>query len=105
MPVWLPKILVRIHDLVKQRKVHITLKAQRESASLGLDLTDVCEILAQLTGNDSTGRLRSASTNEWMYIFKPNIMTIVLYMKLILRNNCVIVSLHEDEEIEHEAHE
>jgi len=32
-----------------------------------------------------------------MYLFKPVLDETVLYMKLILRNNCVVISFHEDE--------
>ena len=103
MPGWLPRILRRIHEFAKQRRVRITLKAQRESAALGLDPTDVCDILGQLTRNDSAGRFRSTSTNEWLYIFKPRITGMVLYVKLVLRSDCLIVSCHEDEGIDDDA--
>ena len=40
----------------------------------------------------------SATTNEWMYLFKPQVSETILYVKLILRKNCVVVSFHEDED-------
>ncbi len=43
------------------------------------------------------GRLRSSSTGEWMYVFKPNAGAGVTYVKVILRNECIVVSFHEDE--------
>jgi hypothetical protein len=32
-----------------------------------------------------------------MYVFKPVIGGDVVYVKLILRNDCIIVSFHEDD--------
>lgn len=37
-----------------------------------------------------------------MYLFKPQLAGTVLYVKLVLRNDCVVVSFHEDEGGEHE---
>jgi hypothetical protein len=50
-----------------------------------------------LTTDDSAGRLESAATGEWMYLFKPRLAGMVLYVKLIVRSNCVVISFHEDE--------
>ncbi len=99
MPLRLGKVLTRVRELAAARKVRFTLKARRELASLelGLDEEDVCDILANLTAEDSAGRLESAATGEWMYLFKPELSWTVLYVKLILRSNCVVVSFHEDE--------
>lgn len=100
MPRWLPKILRRIRERAAAREVTFTLKALRELANLdpGLDEEDACEILVNLTAEDSVGRIESATTGEWMYLFKPPLAGIVLYVKLILRGNCVVISFHEDEE-------
>ncbi len=100
----LPKTLRRIRELAAARKVLFTLKALRELASLelGLDEEDACDILANLTAADSAGRLRSAATGEWMYLFKPLLFRTVLYVKLLIRSDCVIVSFHEDEGGNHE---
>ena len=96
---WLPRILIHIHEFAVRREVRFTLKARREMAALGfgLDPVDVCDVLAHLTREDSVGRLRSESTGDWLYIFKPHIASTILYVKLILRNGCLIVSFHEDE--------
>jgi hypothetical protein len=32
-----------------------------------------------------------------MYVFKPEATGDVLYVKLILRSDCIVVSFHEDE--------
>jgi Motility quorum-sensing regulator, toxin of MqsA len=99
MPRWLSKVLPRIRELAAARRVVFTLKARRELASvgLGLDEEDACDVLANLAADDSAGRLASATTGEWMYLFKPVLSETVLYVKLILRSDCVVVSFHEDE--------
>lgn len=104
MPRWLPKVLTRVRELAAARKILFTLKARRELASLefGLDEEDACDLLANLNSDDSAGRLESAATGEWMYLFKPQLAGTVLYVKLILRNDCVVVSFHEDEGGGHE---
>ena len=100
MPRWLSKVLTRIRALAAARDVLFTLKALRELAGLelGLDAEDACEVLAELTAEDSAGRVASAATGEWMYLFKPQVSEMILYVKVILRNNCVVVSFHEDED-------
>jgi len=45
-----------------------------------------------------TCRLRSSITNEWLYVFKPTVAAMVLYLKVAIRQDCIVVSLHEDEE-------
>jgi hypothetical protein len=99
MPRWLPKILTRIRALAVARRVSFTLKARQELANLqaGLDEEDACDVLACLSARESAGRFASASTGEWMYLFKPQISATIVYVKLILRNDCVVVSFHEDE--------
>lgn len=98
MPRWLPKVLTRIRELAAERKVRFTLKALRELAALGmsLDPTDACDVLVNLTTEDSAGRLVSESTGEWMYVFKPRVAGMLVYVKLILRSDCLVVSFHED---------
>ena len=99
MPRWLPRVLKRIRALAATHRVSLTLKARRELTALdfGLDQEDACDLLANLTIEDSAGRLVSAVTDEWMYVFKPSLAGAVLYVKLILRINCVVVSFHDDE--------
>jgi hypothetical protein len=100
---WLTSALRRIKDLAIARKVAFTLKALRELAELGLDEEDACDVLASLSAADCAGRKRSATTGEWMYVFKPDVAGSVLYVKVILRSNCVLISFHEDEDGPHEG--
>jgi hypothetical protein len=44
----------------------------------------------------------SQETAEWMYVFKPVVSGMVIYLKLILRAGCLVVSFHEDETDEEE---
>jgi hypothetical protein len=32
-----------------------------------------------------------------MYVFKPKVVGIVLYVKVVLRRECVVISFHENE--------
>lgn len=97
MPRWLQGALTRIRALARAKKVRFTHKALREvvALELRLDADDCCDVLEQLTAADSAGRLRSAITLEWMYVFKPEVARARLYLKVILRDDCIIVSFHE----------
>lgn len=46
----------------------------------------------------SVGRLKSKATGEWRYLFKPSLAGVVLYVKVILRSDCIVVSFHEEGE-------
>jgi hypothetical protein len=72
------------------------------SLGIGLDEEDACDVLTRLAVEDSAGRVESAWTGEWMYLFKPQLAGVVLYLKLIVRNDCLVVSFHEDEGAGHE---
>src|SRR5690348_1044316 len=98
MPRWLPRILNRVHELAEAAKIRFTAKALTELRTLPivLDVDDVRDVLLALGTVDSAGRLRSATTGEWLYVWKPQVAKVVLYVKLIVRNDCVIVSFHED---------
>lgn len=99
MPRWLPRLLRRIHELAGQRRVRFTLKAARELAALsaGLDAQDACDVLASLTADDFAKRFESEHNGEWMYVFKPLVIGTVVYLKVMLRAECLVVSFHEDE--------
>ena len=89
MPRGLYRVLRRVRALAVERKVSFTLKALRELAALGLDATDACEVLEGLKTPDFVKRLVSDATGEWMYVFKPHVGGISIYLKLILRDGCV----------------
>lgn len=54
-------------------------------------------MLASLNAEDSAGRMRSTSTDEWLYVWKPRVFEATLYVKLLVRSDCVVVSFHEDD--------
>jgi hypothetical protein len=99
VPRWLPRLLRHIHDLAGRGQVRFTFKALRELAALGagLDAQDACDVLLALRVDDFAERLESEGTGEWMYVFKPAVAGTVMYLKLIVRTACVVVSFHEDE--------
>jgi hypothetical protein len=39
---------------------------------------------------------RVGGDGEWLYVFKPELAGTVLYVKLIVRLDCIVVSFHED---------
>lgn len=99
MPRWLSRLLRRIYDLAGRGQVRFTLKAARELAALGagMDAQDACDVLAALRADDFVRRLESKHRGEWMYVFKPSIAGTVVYLKLVLRADCLVVSFHEGE--------
>jgi len=104
---WLSKVLARIRGLSLTRRVFFTLKARQELTALdvGLDQDDASAVLAVLSFEDCAGRLRSITTDEWMYVFKPTLAGTRLFIKVVLRYECVVVSFHEDEGGSHEEQE
>ena len=68
------------------------------SRSMGLDEEDACDVLASLTRSGLVGRLVSEQTGEWMCVFKPSVAGVVVYMKVVVRAHCVVISFHEEEE-------
>jgi motility quorum-sensing regulator/GCU-specific mRNA interferase toxin len=98
VPNWLPRILRRIRDLAAAGRVRFTLKALHELAALSLDADDALDVLRALSGDDLHGRLRSSASAEWMYVFKPTVGEVVIYLKVAVRDDCIVVSFHEDEE-------
>ncbi len=95
---WLPGVLARIRRSAARREIRLTHKALRELAALDLDCDeeDACAVLAGLTRRDAAGRRLSETTGEWLYIFKPRLGGTVIYLKVILRAQCIVVSFHED---------
>jgi len=99
VPGWLPRLLRRVRELAGRGQVRFTLKAARELAALGagLDGRDACDVLVALKADDFAKRFESEYTGERMYVFKPLVAGSVIYLKLVLRTECLVVSFHEDE--------
>ena len=98
MPRWLPRVLARIHRLAAEGKVQFTEKAFDElrGLPLGISVQDAHNILENLTAGECARRLVSREAEEWLYVFKPRIAEIVLYVKVALRADCVVISFHEE---------
>jgi hypothetical protein len=98
MPRWLPRALARIHRLAAEGKVQFAEKAFEElrALPLGISVEDAHHILENLTAGECAGRLVSREAEEWLYVFKPRIAEIVLYVKVVLRADCVVISFHEE---------
>lgn len=90
--------LRRIRELAAQRAVRITLKAHQEMAALEppADIDDVVEVLTGLKPGDWVSRIVSHVTGEAMYVFKPMTMFGLLYLKVVTRADCIVVSFHEE---------
>ena len=102
---WLFRVLKRIHQSAATGHVRLTYKAEAEALLLGFSPEDVSEIMAGLEEEDCTGRLASATTGEWMYVFKADVGGLIIYVNVLLRENCVVVSFHEDIGGSHEEDE
>ncbi len=104
MSSWTPRVVRRVRELAVAGNVRFTHKALYELAGLelGIDQEDVLRLLRELEAGDCVGRLRSSLTTEWLYVFKPRVAATVLYLKVAIRHDCIVVSLHEDEENRHD---
>ena len=99
---WLPEIIAKIRELACQGMVGFTIKAFEElkAIDLGLNAMDVCNILEELNESDFAEVITSVITGEKLYVFIPNVAGIEIYMKLVIRQNCVVISFHEDQKNE-----
>ena len=89
------RLLARIRRFVADERVQFTTKAHEELLRLRLRRTDCLDVLAKLTPSDFASRLRSNQSDEWMYVFTPAILWTRLYVKLVLRASCVVISFHD----------
>ena len=97
MPRWLPRALTRIRALADSGQVIFTDKAISELAELRLGREDAVEILRFLGEGDHPARLRSQPLHERLYVFRPTVGGLRLYLKVTLRTGCVVISCHEDQ--------
>ena len=90
----------RIRELASRRAVRVTLKAMDEMTALEppADIDDVVEVLAGLADGDWACRIFSQVTGEAMHVFRPTTVFGPLYVKVIIRTNCIVVSFHEEVE-------
>ncbi len=100
MPRWLPRALRRIRGLAAAGRTEFTEKAIAELADLRLGREDAAEILADLRPSDHATRLWSEPATEWLYVFRPLLAGLRLYVKVAIRDDCVVISCHEDQAAE-----
>lgn len=96
MPPWQHRVLTRLRALASAGRVEFTGKARDEMAAAGLQREDVLDILASCGRGERLGRLRSARSGEWLYVFRPDVGGSPFYLKVVLRDGCRLVSCHED---------
>ncbi|MBZ0271016.1 type II toxin-antitoxin system MqsR family toxin [bacterium] len=97
MPTWLPRILRRIRKDASENRIRLTNKARLEAEhGFGLKHIDICDVLKKMTFRDFAERIESIDGNEWLYVFVTDVAGIRAYIKIVLRENCVVVSFHED---------
>lgn len=65
----------------------------------------ICIIIQRVVTHRYAALASQGPEGEWMYVFKPYVGGRVLYVKLIVRDGCVVVSFHEDEGEGHEEDE
>lgn len=97
---WKAVALGEIQRLTRAGRVVLTNKARRELDQLAehlIDEDDLPEILLGLRGPDLVRRVLSRDRQEWLYVFKPEVLELTLYLKVAIRTNCVVISFHEDE--------
>lgn len=80
--------------------MRLTLKALEEMAALAppADVDDVVEVLSAIVPADWVSRLVSNVTGEAMHVFTPMTPFGLLYVKILIREDCIVVSFHEETE-------
>lgn len=99
MPRWLHRVVARIHRLAATGHVGITTKAHAEIAMLGapFDPDECVLVLMSLRPDEFDQRVWSEHGFEWLYVFRPCVHGVPLYVKLALRHRCFVVSFHAEE--------
>ena len=64
-------------------------------AALRIAESDAVEILASLGPGDLVRRVRAEMTREWMLVFVTDVVGVALYIKVLLRVTCLVISFHE----------
>lgn len=104
---WKQSAVAEIRRLATEYRIIVTEKAYQELRDLRswnperpdipeLDEEDVRDRLMTLQSRDLVQRLTSVHTGEPLYVFKPEFADTVVYLKVAVRDDCVVISLHED---------
>jgi hypothetical protein len=99
MPRWLNRVVGRIRWMAAAGRVRLTMKAESEIATLGapFDPDECLLVLSHLKPHEFVQRVWSAQRLEWLYVFRPCVHGVTLYVKIALRNRCHVVSFHAEE--------
>ena len=101
-PRWLVRVIEEVRRCGRTRAVDFTANADEELLALDLGLAeqDACDVLSRLSARDFAQRVISSVTGEPMYVFQPHVAGVSLYIKIVLRQRCVVISFHEREAAE-----
>lgn len=105
MPRWLGEVLKAVHRNARQGSVRVTYKALQEMAALEPSIApeEARQLIEGLDRASFRHRLRSIRSGEWLYVFRATWCAEPVYIKLLLRTDCTIISFHpeaSDDEIE-----
>ena len=108
MPRWLGEVLKAVHRNARRGSVRVTYKALQEMAALEPSIApdEALQLLEELDRASFRHRLRSIRSGEWLYVFRAPWCAELLYIKLLLRADCTIVSFHpeaSDDELEEDT--
>lgn len=84
-------------DLPRESVLHVEGTSGASALDAGLDEEDARHVLANLEASDFVERAVSKKTGEWLYVFKPGVGGVGVYVKVVLRGDCIVISFHEDE--------
>lgn len=96
MPPWQHRVQTRLRALADAGRVDFTAKARGEMAAAGLHPEDILDILTSLGRGERIARMRSGHSGEWLYAFRPSVGWGPLYLKVVLRSGCTLISCHDD---------
>ena len=105
MPRWLGEVLKAVHRNARRGSVRVTYKALHEMAALEPSISpdEARQVLQGLDRASFRHRLRSIRSAEWLYVFRATWCGEAVYIKILLRAECTIISFHpeaSDDELE-----
>jgi hypothetical protein len=103
---WPWTVTLRVRQHARAGRVRFTKKAVLELEAMGLSIDDgeAYDVIASLTPDDAAKRIRSSVSGERLYVFRPMVAGAPLYIKLALRQACVVISFHPEDDHDEEEH-
>ena len=88
--------LLTVKDLIRQGKVRTTQAARIGAIELGLDLSDMLEIIMGLSASDFYKSMTThADHTIWQDVYRPSTKVGDVYLKLTVIDDVLIVSFKE----------